>query len=683
MGRFLRSKRLRNAVWRQAGGKCQRCGCDLPEDWHVDHVTPWSAGGASAFHNYMALCPRCNLKKGASMSWQTFLRISDKFQARKAITDAFQWAATTTEFDSDDLRKVIDLITGYGKTLCIYGIFAILKARGLVERLLVLVPGDEQRKQFCDDEIDAAEMLGVRLAAQAVEKRSAEFSYNSRGERLVFVATYAQLSDGHLKDLMSDGDLTWMLVYDECHHLADDNLWGERAEQLPAVFRLYSTGTMKRSDRKSLRGFPAERSAVIARADYKMAHREEAVKQVFCCNEHYRVVCDTIDGKPFEVTTEDLKREKVKDYPTYEAKRQLRYNSDYLWGLLLDPIMMLSGKRSQHPAMPHKGGQAPQHVHQMLVFAMSCKHAAHIAEVIRSVCQSVGFNFSCDWVGVGDGPDGIKKSDRENSDIVGKYRRGELDILVSVQKVGEGFSVKTASVLVFLNLLTADNTLLQQIGRGLRRFLGIPFNEDSCHVFCGSDSAVAQLVRTMEQQVKDPKEEKEGPGGDGPWLFDILELVVIKADHVRREVICPVEPTPENIASVLSEYDLRFCQEENIDPVKFYKHVIARSGLAPKGFEPTARSSREQEEAIRSQVNHGTSTLVGNIIRLMKDQGHPVNGETAGRIKKRVNTQWVAHSGGKTHDKMTMGEMQRKHGWIKQVNQQLKHTKELPDWVLR
>jgi 5-methylcytosine-specific restriction endonuclease McrA len=41
------------------------CGAALRPGWHADHVTPVSTGGGTAPANGRALCPRCNLVKGA------------------------------------------------------------------------------------------------------------------------------------------------------------------------------------------------------------------------------------------------------------------------------------------------------------------------------------------------------------------------------------------------------------------------------------------------------------------------------------------------------------------------------------------------------------------------------------------------------------------------------------------
>lgn len=64
MGRTLRSKRQRAALWRAAEGKCQLCGDPLPDIWHADHIVPWVITGQTNVHEMQALCPKCNLRKG-------------------------------------------------------------------------------------------------------------------------------------------------------------------------------------------------------------------------------------------------------------------------------------------------------------------------------------------------------------------------------------------------------------------------------------------------------------------------------------------------------------------------------------------------------------------------------------------------------------------------------------------
>ena len=64
--RTIRSTRLRNALFLFQQGKCALCGDELGKGFHVDHVIPFSKGGVTELENSQALCPTCNLKKGAA-----------------------------------------------------------------------------------------------------------------------------------------------------------------------------------------------------------------------------------------------------------------------------------------------------------------------------------------------------------------------------------------------------------------------------------------------------------------------------------------------------------------------------------------------------------------------------------------------------------------------------------------
>lgn len=61
--RFGRSSHA--VLFLAADGRCQRCGRPLESGWHADHIIPFSAGGKTDITNGQALCPKCNLKKGA------------------------------------------------------------------------------------------------------------------------------------------------------------------------------------------------------------------------------------------------------------------------------------------------------------------------------------------------------------------------------------------------------------------------------------------------------------------------------------------------------------------------------------------------------------------------------------------------------------------------------------------
>lgn len=56
---------VRSAVWHRDRGRCELCGwLRFDGPWHLDHITPWSAGGSDTTDNLRVLCERHNMDRG-------------------------------------------------------------------------------------------------------------------------------------------------------------------------------------------------------------------------------------------------------------------------------------------------------------------------------------------------------------------------------------------------------------------------------------------------------------------------------------------------------------------------------------------------------------------------------------------------------------------------------------------
>ena len=53
--------------------KCNKCGCDISEEKHLDHHVPLSKGGTHSIDNVVWLCPTCNLTKSATVPRELLL----------------------------------------------------------------------------------------------------------------------------------------------------------------------------------------------------------------------------------------------------------------------------------------------------------------------------------------------------------------------------------------------------------------------------------------------------------------------------------------------------------------------------------------------------------------------------------------------------------------------------------
>lgn len=68
IGRTTIPKRVRQAVEARDGRVCRLCGGEIPvsESVHLDHIIPFSRGGADTVDNLQVAHARCNIAKGAS-----------------------------------------------------------------------------------------------------------------------------------------------------------------------------------------------------------------------------------------------------------------------------------------------------------------------------------------------------------------------------------------------------------------------------------------------------------------------------------------------------------------------------------------------------------------------------------------------------------------------------------------
>lgn len=221
--RFSDSERA--ALYLAADGRCE-CGAELEPGWHADHMQPHSRGGPTDVINGQALCPPCNLKKGAKVlrEWQQQAKESFHAHGRPDFLLAATPGAGKTRFALDVARDLI--------------------SAGQIERVIVVVPSDTLREQWADE----GDAYGIPLKGV-----SDPADYDKRGYRGC-VVTYQQLRYGalNLRRVMRTPTLA---VLDEIHHagMGDRYTWGDDLRQAVelARYRLALTGTPWRRDPRS------------------------------------------------------------------------------------------------------------------------------------------------------------------------------------------------------------------------------------------------------------------------------------------------------------------------------------------------------------------------------------------------------------------------------------------------
>jgi superfamily II DNA or RNA helicase len=548
-----------------------------------------------------------------------------------------------------------------------------------------LVPTDALRSQLSRDAEDDARALGVPIVgAVDVTKEAKDLRNSFYGYADVFVATYAQVArdDGFFRDLMGHG--TWLVVRDECHRLREDRAWGQATAALGGKRQLNLTATPVRSDGAKSVAVPSREAGdgtVTVEADVVVSIRdaiqERALRAPVGRVQHYFVDVQSADGEVRRITTDDLREQNVTDFSSYETRKSLRYCRKYLSKMLIE-IVQRWNEKNMYPGHENQ--------HQALVFAMSNGHAQALTEQLNEL----GGDGFADWIGQ-------DRDEKTNDKVLNKYlgyqRQGKrvveipdsqrLPCLVQVDMASEGFNNKRTSILAFLHLIRSNAKLAQQIGRGLRRNPNIEdFHEDVCDVFASADTEIADYVNRLEVELKGTEAEKdtgEGNKQERLPLGDIPELPVLDAEWHRTEIVTPTLQRAETarhqqLRQMAATYGIQ------ASPEQLEQFITAFYGGSRPGGEPSAQfqSQGAKETYWRDQANRAVKTLAHNVVRLRSNGSfeRSLLADTISAVHKR----WVKETGLRA-GQMTANEHQRKYEWARQINDNLKETKEVPFWA--
>ena len=582
--------------------------------------------------------------------------------------------------DSSEWLAVLP--TGYGKSFVATGCYLIHRQRMLVNRVLWVVSSDEQRKQLCPEPEDveadpslkpvsdiALRDFGITLLdTYRADGTGSSLRMHFENKAEVFIATYQGIarSDGYFRDLLDSahGRWKWLIIADEAHRLGAEQAWAKSLHSLPRAEILYMTATPIRTDGAPLHGVPA-RSLENGKRTYdacvdvtmRQAIDEGAIRQPRAHAQEWKLKLRDKRGKLVEMTSSDLlkaakpKSEDGKDIDRYLAKKELRFDADYLDRILTDALRCLSEKRAQWPG-----------THQMIIHAMSCGHAKFIAnEALRGL-------IAADWVGV-------TRSDKENRDVLVKYRRGEIAVLVHVDKAGEGFNNPPTDVAVFLNTINSPSKLYQFLGRSGRRMWSIPVHKDINDIFADTGHDIISIVKELE-----PADDAYGdiprdrdPSGEGAWP-EIPFLSEIEAQWLSTVIISPDGlGYPDDIMESASRHKL--------DPEVVSQIFREALGQADYGV-PEPRSERGRQAFYQEQVKRAMSALTSHIMSIKYPNGGiPNPGKVAGAIQRGINTRWVQVSR-LHHDDMLADDFRAKHEWIRQTDIELNKTRRVSYWMV-
>lgn len=570
-------------------------------------------------------------------------------------------------------RLCAQLPTGYGKTFTATAVYSTLQRKGVVDRLLYIVPSTGQLNQFVQDgknDLSAAGVEGNLYVCDIAFTGAAQSMKQHRtGSHQVFACTVQGLSSAGVgstvKRLMESG--RWMICVDEYHHYGVEKTWGRIVldlERLPQChFLLALSATPYRPDDDSAFGKP---EVVVT---YSQAVKENAVKPLRCHAYTYRI--DAIDGGDVvSYTTQDLADRAGSDNPEALERvfREMRWSPKYISPLVDAPITrMLRFRLSTGYKL------------QALIGAFCCSHAQLVCDQVKAMFPEL----SVDWVGTGTNG----RTDSENRAVLeafcppkkdGKRRQEDikLDVLVHVGMAGEGLDTVYVSEVIHLNPANKNNSNDQENGRAARYLSGVT---GFINVESGSDYARDYLGARIEygfdvtpDEVPDAEEDEEldrEREANTPFLPDEPSIQIVNCECI--------EINTGEVARMAEALHIASAKTISIDdPVLQEKAIELYQSMRRKEAEQF--NERSYVEQWNDAVNNALAVVARRVIQASNSPEIRIDRSQAGDIKKRINTRKKRALGAVCRD---VDVLRRHFQWLKELELTLIQDG-IPEWLL-
>jgi superfamily II DNA or RNA helicase len=494
------STRQRTIAFLSTDGLCALCGVELdPDNFHVDHIIPWSNKGETTQANAQPLCPACNLKKGNNML------LSYQQEAQQIFRDM----KTSTE-----MRLIIfDVVCGGGKSIIpVIGAHELIPSR--VDRICWVSPRHNLRIQGEDNFLDQnirnilGHNLEIRSSVNEADPVRDKIGYTTTYQALTTASYSPNWDNPHYKTFQK---YRMMLILDESQHCVKGGHYHNAL--LPyyemAAVRVIMSGGLSRHDKKP-----------IAFLDYLPPD----VK-----GRQYIDLSETRQRRVVRYSLQESTREKQ----SIEIKFELR-DAEAAWEITDDSGEILEGGAIESFDGANKndtsrglmtalrtdfaekllteGANFWQHRKQanqrskLLIVCSSIEQANKITRLLRT---KLGIAAE------------VAHSDDDASAIMILRFRGkhfpEVDVLVTVAMAYEGLNCPPADVLICLTHIRSREWIEQMIHRVSRRDRdGLPWERQFATIFAPRDQFFIAIMKDIQNHQLAYLPEPEDPVGGEP-----------------------------------------------------------------------------------------------------------------------------------------------------------------------
>ena len=169
---------------------CARCGSQLGNLWHADHIIPWSVSKRTNVFEMQALCPACNFKKGSKM------------EDRRHQSEATDLALGIVSGQINKKETIADVTPGGGKSKLITNYARVLHGSRKVTHTIVGCPRkalvEQMQKSWVDAGLPSDQVTVTHYQDIATRWKISELIERCKHESVLFVADELQfLHDFH------------------------------------------------------------------------------------------------------------------------------------------------------------------------------------------------------------------------------------------------------------------------------------------------------------------------------------------------------------------------------------------------------------------------------------------------------------------------------------------------------
>lgn len=617
--RFLRSKRLRNLLFVAADGKCQQCGQPLSDNWHADHVVPWSVTRKTNVHDMQALCPECNQKKGVAM-----LR-----NHQQDLLNRAKKMASQGRFDGDYL--LCNVFPGGGKSvLPVIAASEFIKAR-MVDRVCVVVPRLSLKRQGA---LAFYHEVFRKLLGHQLEIMEAGNEPDPSRGTAGYITTYQAIAaDSAGINALEFRRHRYLLVLDEIHHVAAGEMLHRSLTPLwdSAAFRLALTGTVDRNegDRIAFLEYEEPEEGRL----YPRQHIRYRLSQAIAERANIPITFEHVDA---EVRYIDRDGQQVWLGTLNASEADAR---DGIWAALNSSYAeQLLARCVNH----WRQWKLSKQRSQLLAVCASIRQAKRAASVLKSL-------------GV-DSDIAVSDDDRAQ-EVIKRFREQRLpDALVTVQMCYEGLDVPPLTHLACLTHIRSFPWLMQMFARVMRFDPdGGPWEGQHAFAFVPDDPLMQRAIDYIRREQALGIEEIKNAGNKGS-----------KSDKDPASAIVPLSSgaTRERASGLSDEDDLSYAETAQVkslmaefqvygSPLNVARLLRRHSGSGGQATSPVPPGSasvstpKDREEALRSSIQTALNRI-----------DHAGNYEP-GTMNKRAMTEF----GGKSRTEMKEEELLRVWRW--------------------